>query len=222
MTPRDVALIAGAIGLMVLTVVVLQFWSKWRMRALTEAGKSFGFRRLAEGEVLPVVMVPLINRPDRTYFVILRGSLNGHEAAFFDLLCNSGKSWTYQSTVMVKNSKVATPRFQLKTFQWSLPPQQACGDALKIPGHEGDMGSLRLSADDSNWATRIFSRATPEFLEKLRNGKWTIEGLDHSLVIYRWGQGIPPRKLKEYVRQAGELATEMYLLFDAVAVEDRA
>jgi hypothetical protein len=74
------------------------------------------------------------------------------------------------------------------------------------------MGSLRLSSDDPQWAVQTFSRATPNFFQELQKGKWTIEGFQHSLVIYRWGQTISPRKLPEYVKQAAEIATEMYAL----------
>jgi hypothetical protein len=58
---------------------------EWRKRAITEAGKSFGFRRLIPGEVLPVVLVPPLTGPNKRYFVILRGTLDGYDAAFFDL-----------------------------------------------------------------------------------------------------------------------------------------
>ena len=71
-----------------------------------------------------------------------------------------------------------------------------------------DMASLRLSTDDPDWAVSIFSRAPSEFFQKLRNGTWTIEGLRHSMVVYRWGTRIPARKMQEYVREAGELAAE--------------
>jgi hypothetical protein len=133
-----------------------------------------------------------------------------HFSIFF---CGAGEDWFYQSTIIVRNPKVTMPRFQLKTSNWSqVLSRQTCGDALNIPGREGDMGSLRLSADDLQWARQTFSRAASQFFQKLRNGKWTIEGLQYSPVIYRWGQQIPPRKLQKYIRQAAELSTEMYSL----------
>ena len=90
--------------------------------------------------------------------------------------------------------------------------QRTCGDELKVPGREKDMGSLRLSSGDPQWAMQTFSKANPQFFQKLQKGKWTIEGFQHSLVIYRWGQTISPRKLQEYVKQAAEISTEMYAL----------
>ena len=206
MKGRDAIFIGGAIGLMVLAVGLLQFWSGWRKRSIGEAGAKFGFRRLTDGEALPVVLVPLIDRPNRTYFLILRGTLQGHEVTFFDLYCTSGSSWDYQSTVLIKNPGVAMPKFQLRATQWSQAYQRTCGDALGVEGRDKEMSSLRLSADDPAWARRIFSMPSPEFFQKVLDGKWTIEGLQHSLVIYRWGMRIPPRKLQEYVQQAADLA----------------
>jgi len=203
----------GGLGLIVLTIVIILSWEKWRRRAITEAGKSFGFHRLAQGEILPVVLVPLINPTKNKYFVILRGEINGYEAGFFDLFIGAGKNWFYQSTVLVKNPQVTMPKFQLKPSDWShVISQRTCGDALKVLGREKDMGSLRLSSDNPQWALQTFFKATPQFFQKLQKGKWTIEGFQHSLVIYRWGQTIPPRKLQEYVSQAAEIAREMYSL----------
>lgn len=161
---------------------------------------------------MPIVLVPLIPRPNRTYFVILKGSLHDYEAAFFDLYCTSGKSWDYQSTVLVKGPGLTMPKFQLQTKQWSQAYQRTCGEALKLPGREKDMASLRLSSEDPEWARKIFSVASPEFFEQVRKGRWTIEGFQGSIVIYRWGTRIPPRKLREYVQQAGELAARMFSL----------
>ena len=105
------------------------------------------------------------------------------------------------------------PKFQLKSSDWShVISQRTCGDELKIPEHKKDMGSLRLSADDPQWASQTFSKANPQFFQKLQKGKWTVEGFQHSLVVYRWGQTISSRKLQEYVRQAAEIAMEMYAL----------
>lgn len=210
---KNVVFIALLIGLIVFTIVIRLSLDKWRRRAITEAGKSLGFHRLAQGEILPVVLVPLINPTHNKYFVILRGEINGYEAGFFDLFIGAGKNWFYQSTVILKNPQVMMPKFQLKPSDWShVISQRTCGNELKIPGREKDMGSLRLSSDDSQWALQTFSQATPQFFQKLQKGKWTVEGLQHSLVIYRWGQTISPRKLQEYVRQAAEIAAETYSL----------
>ena len=100
------------------------------------------------------------------------------------------------------------PKFQLKSRDWSkVINQRTCGEELKVTGCEKDMGSLRLSANDPQWALQKFSRATPEFFQKLRK-----DGFQHSLVIYSWGRTIPPRKFQEYVRQAIEISAEMYSL----------
>ena len=210
---KNVVFIALLIGLVLLAVVIRLSWDKWRKRAIIEAGKSIGFRHLTQGEILPVVLVPLINPSKNKYFVILRGEINGYEAGFFDLFIGAGKDWFYQSTVILKNPQITMPKFQLKPSDWShVISQRTCGDELKIPGHEKDMGSLRLSSEDPQWALQTFSKATPQFFQKLQKGNLTIEGFQHSLVIYRWGQTISPRKLQEYVKQAAEIATEMYSL----------
>ena len=212
MSGKDAIFISGAVGLMILAVVLLQFWSNWRRRSLSTAGAAFRFRRLTQGETLPIVLVPLIARPNRTYFVILQGRLNGYEAAFFDLYCTSGKSWDYQSTVLVKKPGLTMPKFQLQTKQWLQAYQRTCGESLEVPGREENMASLRLSSEDPEWAREIFSTASPEFFEQVRKGKWTVEGFQNSIVIYRWGTRIAPRKLQEYVQQAGGLATGMLSL----------
>lgn len=43
----------GGIVLIVLTIVIILYWEKWRKKAITEAGKSFGFQHLAQGETFP-------------------------------------------------------------------------------------------------------------------------------------------------------------------------
>ena len=204
----------GAILICIVAVVFIRlYWDKWRKNGIIEAGKSLGFHHLAQGEILPVVLVPLINPTHNKYFVILRGEINGYEAGFFDLFVGAGKDWFYQSTVILKNPQITMPKFQLKPSDWShVISQRTCGDELKIPGREKDMGSLRLSADNPQWALQTFSRANPQFFQQLQKGKWTIEGFQHSLVIYRWGRTIYPRKLQEYVSKAAEIAREMYSL----------
>jgi hypothetical protein len=142
---KNVVFIALLIGLIVLTIGIIVSWEKWRKRAIIEAGKSLGFHHLAQGEILPVVLVPLINPTKNKYFVILRGEINGYEAGFLDLYIGAGKNWFYQSTVIVKNPQVMMPKFQLKPSDWShVISQRTCGDELKVPGREKDMGSLRF------------------------------------------------------------------------------
>jgi hypothetical protein len=206
--------LCGAVVICVLAVVIVYYWQNWRKNGIIEAGKSLGFRPLAQGEKLPIVLVPLINRAGRKYIEILLGNLNGYETAFFDLEFSAGKDWFFQSTVMVNNPQMIMPMFQLKShgYLWQMFTQRTCGDELKVPGREQDMKSLRLSGKDPQWAGQTFSRATPQFFEKLRKGKWTIEGTQHSLVIYSWGRTIYPRKMQEYVKQAAEIAAEMYSL----------
>ena len=210
---RNAFFISLLIGLVLLAVIIRISWDKWRKRAVTEAGKKLGFRRLAQGETLPVVLVPLINPAKNKYFLILRGEINSYEAGFFDLFIGAGRDWFYQSTVILKNQQVTMPKFQLKPSDWShVISQRTCGDELKIPGREKDLGSLRLSSDNPQWAVQTFAKAAPSFFQKLQKGKWTIEGFQHSLVIYRWGQTISARKFQEYVKQAADIATEMYTL----------
>jgi hypothetical protein len=214
MKTEGVIVIVGLIILMVLAVVIRLRWDKWRKNGVIEVGKSLGFHHLVQGEKLQVVFVPLIDRADRKYFLILFGELNGYEAAFFDLEVSAGKDWFYQSTVMVNNPQVTMPMFQLKShaYMWQALNQRTCGDELKVPGREKDMKSLRLSAKDPQWALQTFSKATPQFFQKLRKERFTIEGFQHSLFIYSWSRTIYPRKMREYVKQAADIATEMYSL----------
>lgn len=206
-------LVAGGIVLIALTIIIIQYWTNRRKKALIEAGNSFGFRHLIQGESISVVLVPLIHRADRKYLLIMRGELNGYEAEFFDLYCSAGDDWFYQSTVMIKNPQVMMPMFQLKSSGWlKVITQRTCGEALKVPDREKDMNSLRLSSSDPQWALQTFAGATPQFFQKLREGKWTIEGYQHSLVIYIWGKKVSPKKLPEYARQAAEIADKMYSL----------
>jgi hypothetical protein len=212
-TGTFIELISGGIGLVILAIVIRLLLDNRRKAAITAAGKSFGFRRLGQGEVLPVVRVPLLDSPRTKFFLILRGAINGYDAAFFDLYCGSGDDWFYQSTVIVMNPLATVPKFQVKSPDWKqVLCQRTCGEKLKIPGREEDMRSLRLSGDDPLWTIRTFSRATPGFFQKLRKGRWTIEGFQHSLVVYRWGLKIKAKKLEDYVREASEIAAEMYSL----------
>jgi len=194
-------------------VIIVVLWDKWRKKAIIEVGKSLGLHHLMEGEKLSYALVPLMNK-DSKFFVILLGYLNGYEAAYFDRVIAAGKDWFYQSTVMVKNPRVNIPMFQLKSRLYMMQniTQRTCGDALDVPGRKNDMGSLRLSAQDPQWAMERFSGANPQFFQKLQKGHWTIEGFQNSLFIYSWGRTIYPRKMRDFVREAGEIATEMYAL----------
>jgi len=170
-----IPLIGAGIGLMVLSVVIRLLWDKRRKEAVVKAGESFGFHHLAEGEVLPIALVPLIDRPKRSYLVILRGTVNGYSAGLFDLLCGAGKSWFYQSAVIITNPEITLPKFQILTSQWSvILNQKTCENVVKIPGRDKEMGPLRLSADDPQWAEQTFSKAAPQFFQRVRGGKWTI------------------------------------------------
>jgi hypothetical protein len=212
MNPKVITVLAGCAALMAAAVIVRFTWDKRRKNAVIRAGKSMGFRHLIPSENMPVVFVPLIHK-DSKYFLILAGELGGHEAGYFDLYISAGENWFYQSVVMVKNPRVNMPVFQLKPPDWSRTiRQRTCGDALPVPGREKDMGSLRLSSENPEWALRTFAGASPEFFQKLLKGKWTIEGFQGSLFVYRWGKTIYSRQMREYVRQAGEIAAEMYSL----------
>jgi len=214
MKTEDVIVLIGLIIVMALAVVIRLRWDKWRKNGIIAVGKSLGFHHLVQGEKLQVVFVPLIDRADRKYILILFGELNGYKAAFFDLEVSAGKDHFYQSTVMVNNPLVTMPMFQLKSraYMSVMINQRTCGDALQVPGREKDMKSLKLSSKDSQWALQTFSKATPQFFQRLRKGKCTIEAFQHSLFIYSWGQTIYPRKMREYIRQAAEIAAEMYSL----------
>ena len=213
MKPDIIIGLAICVAVMVLVVVIRVSWDKWRKNGVIEAGKLLGFHHLMQGEILPVVFVPLIDRADRKYFLILRGELNGYEAGFFDLVVQAGKDWFYQSTVTMKNPQINMPMFQLKPRDWShVISQKTCGDPLEVPGREKDMGSLKLSSKDPQWAVQTFAKASPQFFQKLQKGKWTIEGYQHSLYVYSWGRTIYARSMREYVSQAAEIATEMFAL----------
>ncbi len=198
---------------MALAVVFRFYLDHWRQKAMTTAGMLSGFHRLRKGETLPVVTVPLLESPAKKFLLIMRGALNGYEAAFLDLYCSAGSQWFYQSLVILNNPQVRMPKFQLKPPDWTVGlSQRTCGKELKIPGREEEMRSLRLSGDDPLWTTNTFSNADSLLFKKLRNFKWTIEGSQHSLVIYRWGQKVSARKLQDHLNQVAEIAEHMYSL----------
>jgi hypothetical protein len=58
----------------------------------------------------------------------------------------------------------------------------------------------------------VFSRAHGGFLEKVRNGRWTVEGFGSALVIYRWGTRVRAGRLATYVDEAAELGVEIFKL----------
>jgi hypothetical protein len=207
-----VGIVVSIIGLIILAIILLQWWLSWRRRAIIEAGARIGLRPLGEREYLPVMPVPLFDRPKCRYLVILRGHVKSYECAFFDLYTTFGAEWDFQSTVILQDTNVIMPKFQLQTTQWSQPGKRTCGDAIEIPDRGSVMTSLRLSAEDPEWARRIFSQAAPEFFHSLRCGKWTIEGFHNTLVVYRWGKRVPARKLRDYVNEASELAIYVFSL----------
>ncbi|HUN56465.1 MAG TPA: hypothetical protein VMU29_15025 [Smithella sp.] len=214
---KNIKIILALMSLVVLGAIIISIsllWQKRRKKGIIETGKSLGFRNLGAGEKMPVVFVPLIDRADRKYFIILRGLLNGYEAAYFDLVVQAGKDWFYQSVVMVKNPKVDIPMFQLKAKPWMTQSltQKTCGEALEVPNREKDMGVLQLSSKDPQWAMQTISGASPQFFQKLQKGHWTIEGFQHSLFIYSWGRTIYPGEMRDFVREAGEIAQELYSL----------
>jgi hypothetical protein len=204
-----VLLPTGLIGAMVLTVVWVNRWLNWRKRRIAEAGARIGLTALAKGEKLIVPLVPLVDRPRRKYHVILAGAINGHTVGFFDLFVGSGEHWNLQSAVLLRDSGVRMPRFQLRTHQWSQMYQRVRGGPVELPGRKHEMRRLKLTSDDPDWALNTFSHASNRFLEKVQQGKWTIEGLGHDLVIYRWGMRVPAGRLNPYVQQAADLGAEM-------------
>jgi hypothetical protein len=207
-----VLLPTGLIGAMVLAVVLVNHWLNWRKRGIVEAGARIGLTALAEGEKLIVPLVPLIDRPRRKYLVILAGTINGYSGWFFDLFVGTGENWNLQSAVLLRDPDVGMPRFQLRTPQWSQMNQRLRGDSVGLPGREHEMRRLKLTSDDPDWALNTFSRASSSFLKKVQQDRWTIKGLDHDLVIYRWGMRVPTKRLKAYVEQAADLAAEMLSL----------
>src|ERR1051326_4738135 len=98
MTLKDILWISGSILVMIGAIACVKWWNEWRNRTLMKAAGSFGFRRVARGESVPLALVPLIQRAGRTYSIILTGAVGGFEAVFFDLMTSSGKNWDYQST----------------------------------------------------------------------------------------------------------------------------
>jgi hypothetical protein len=202
---------------MVLTVVLVGGWLKWRKRAITEAGSRIGLSALPAGGKLMIPLVPLIDRPRRKYHVILPGLIHGHEGAFFDLFVGSGEHWNLQSAVLLRDPGVAMPRFQLMTPQWSAMYQRTRGVKVTVPGREDEMRRLKLTADDADWARDTFSRASRGFLARVRQGRWTIEGWNDALVIYRWGIRVSAGRFETYVREAADLGAEMFSLCAADA-----
>lgn len=211
---REFLFLMGGGGLLVLAVALVCWWSDWRKKSIAAAGGAFGFRKCADDETLFLPPVPLVERSKKSCLLIMRGLLGGYEAAYFDLLCYSGKNWDYQSAIMLSHPQAMMPKFQLRRTQWLEASQSSCREAVEISGRESDMECLRLSSDDPQWARRAFMKASPEFFQKLREGKWTVEGFQRSVVVYRWGTRIAARELRGYVEQAGELAAETFLLGD--------
>src|SRR2546430_1241141 len=107
---KDILVVSGLLGALAITLAGVKFWLSWRKQALTRAGEALGFRRLPPGEHLPVALVPLLERRGQSFFLILNGSLHGYECAFFDLYHRSGKSWDFQSTVLLKNPERDLPK----------------------------------------------------------------------------------------------------------------
>lgn len=207
-----VLLVAGLVGAMVLAVVLVKAWLNWRRRMLTEAGARIGLTALRAGEKLMVPLVPLIDRPGREYLVLLAGTINGYDGGFFELYVGSGNQWTLQSTVLLRDSSVQMPKFQLRTPKWWEMYQRTRGVPVDLPGREHEMRGLRLTSDDPDWARGTFSRASSEFLEKARRGRWTIEGMGRALVVYQWGLRVSDRGFERYVQRASELGAEMFSL----------
>ncbi|HKJ92329.1 MAG TPA: hypothetical protein VJ957_04130 [Longimicrobiales bacterium] len=46
----------------------------------------------------------------------------------------------------------------------------------------------------------------------MRRGRWTVEGRQHDLVIYRWGTRVPVRRFDGYVQEAADLGAEVLSL----------
>jgi hypothetical protein len=198
----------GLVGAMALAVALVNGWLKWRKRAMQEAGARLGLHALAEGERLMVPLVPLIHRPRRRYLLILKGVIHGHDGAFFDLFVGEGEHWNVQSAVLLRGAGVAMPGFQLVAPRWSTITQRTRGQRVDLAGREHEMRGLKLTSDDPDWARSVFSRASGGLLERVRKGKWSIEGFGNALVVYQWTARIPARRLESYLRQAAELGAE--------------
>ena len=205
---KDILGVTALLAALAISLALVKLWMNWRQRALTRAGAAFGFRRLEPGEKLPVVLVPLLERPSQSFFLIIKGFLNGCETAFFDLYHRSGKNWDFQSTVLVKNPQVDLPKFQLRPRSFFQTSPKRCPYPVELP--EVCAAHLELTSTDPEWTQALFSQASPQFLQKVRRGNWMIEGRCSSILVYRLGARIAPRKLQKYVTEAAELATELF------------
>lgn len=209
MTFKDICWIGGLLGALAVTLISVSSWLRWRRRAITRAAEALGFRPLAPGEKLAVVQVPIIQRANQTFFLILSGELGGYEAAYFELNHSSGKNWDLQSAVLLRSPDASVPRFQLQPKRfWQTSPRR-CAEAVDLSTCTGATG-LELTADDPEWARETFERVPRELLARVRQGKWSIEGRHQSLVIYRLGTRIGPRKWKAYMTEAADLASEFF------------
>jgi hypothetical protein len=200
------------LGAMILAVLLVNGWMNRRRRELAEAGARIGLTHLAKGNKLIIPLVPLIGQANRKYHTILVGNFGGYDGAFFDLFVSTGKQWNLQSAILLEDLEAAMPMFQIRTPRWYMPYQRVRGTPVDVPGRGNAMHGLKLTSSNPDWARESFSRISVEFLEKIRGGKWTIEGLGHSVVVYRWGTRIAPRLLESYVRQATALGSEMLVL----------
>jgi hypothetical protein len=196
-----------------IAIAIRFFFDKRRKRAITAAGETIGFHSVGPEETFPIVAVPLLNAPRRKFFIILRGRLDGYDAGYFDLSVRAGKTRFYQSTIVITNPRIMMPRVQLRAAVWRHTlNQRACNEKVVIDERENDMKSLRLSSDDPAWAHRTFAKAPSDLFDKMRRDKWTVEGLEHSLVLYRWGKTVSARNLQEFSRQSAQLAAAVFAL----------
>jgi hypothetical protein len=205
---KDILGVTALLALLATSLALVKFWMNWRQRALTRAGAAFGFRRLQPGEKLPVVLVPLLERSSQHFVLILKGFLDGFETAFFDLYHSSGRNWDLQSTVLVKNPQVDLPKFQLRPRSFFQTSPKRCPYSVDLP--EVRAAHLELTSRNPEWAQLLFSQASPQFLQKVRRGKWMIEGRCSTILVYRLGTRIAPRKLQKYVTEATELGAELF------------
>ena len=212
---KYVFVFGGLLVLMAITVVLVQGRLNRRKRKIIEAGRGIGLMHPLASQPLQLPFVPLIHKPGNKFLVTLAVQVGGRSTGFFDMTVSAGKDWFVQSAVVVVDPGADMRCFQLARPHLTNISQRRANEDVELPGREQSLDHLKFTTDDPAWAANTFAEAPDAYFERVREGRWTVEGLAHSVVVYRWGSKIAPAHLSEFVEDAVGLAGETLALCGA-------
>lgn len=195
-------------GFFAVLFAIFYVMSVRRTKNLTKSAAEFGF---LPSEDLPIDESMLVFRESTTLSNRFVGNWNGLEAAFFDLQVGSGK-YSYEQTVagFKRNCNLLIPPFQLHEKGFADKLAMKFSHAyLEIENDPAftERYSVKTSEAVKDECMAFFDDSVRAYFAQLPPHKFTIEGADDSVIIYKVKKMVKPADVNAFMTEAGNIAT---------------